>query len=73
MSKQIRYNMYEAKTKLSELVNKVQTGIEIILMNRGKPVARITPFVSNRGPRKLGFAKDIKMLPGFDDIPEGFE
>ncbi len=73
MPKLVRCNMYEAKTKLSELVSKAQKGIEIILMNRGKPVARILPFERPGRPRKLGFAKDIKILPGFDDIPEGFE
>lgn len=73
MAKTVRYNMYEAKTKLSELVSKAQAGTEVILMNRGKPVARITPFERKRGSRRLGFAKDIKILPGFDDIPEGFE
>ncbi|MBI1862301.1 MAG: type II toxin-antitoxin system prevent-host-death family antitoxin [Deltaproteobacteria bacterium] len=65
--------MYEAKTRLSELVTKAQRGIEVILMNRGKPVAKITPFGVKSRPRILGFARDIKILPGFDDIPEGFE
>lgn len=73
MSKLVRCNMYEAKTKLSELVSKVQAGTQVILMNRGKPVARILPFEQKEKSRKLGFAKDIKILAGFEDIPEGFE
>jgi len=68
-----RYNMYEAKTKLSEIVEKARSGEEVILMNRGEPVAKVVPFERKKEPRKLGFAKDIKVLPGFDEIPEGFE
>jgi prevent-host-death family protein len=34
----------EAKTNLSRLVKEVQKGTEIILTERGKPVARLTPL-----------------------------
>ena len=64
--------MYEAKTKLSEIVCKVRLGKEIILMIRGKPVAKVVPL-QKKSARKLGFAKDIKILSGFEEIPEGFE
>jgi prevent-host-death family protein len=65
--------MYEAKTKLSEIVEKAREGEEIILMNRGEPVAKVVPFKKKKETRKLGFAKDIKILSDFDEIPEGFE
>ena len=68
-----RYNMYEAKTKLSEIVERAKAGEETVLMNRGEPVAKIVPFKKKTTGRKLGFAKDVKILPGFDEIPEGFE
>jgi prevent-host-death family protein len=71
--KAARYNMYEAKTKLSELVEKACSGEEVILMNRGEPIARIVPIEKSKEPRKLGFAKDVKILPGFKEIPDGFE
>ena len=69
----VRYNMYEAKTKLSELVKKANSGGEVILMNRGKPVAKIIPFEDKKVVRKLGFAMDIEVRPGFEEIPDGFE
>jgi prevent-host-death family protein len=39
-------NMLEAKTKLSKLVEAVETGaeLEIVLARNGKPVARIVPL-----------------------------
>ena len=72
--KKSSYNMYEAKTKLSEIVAKVRAGEEVILMNRGIAMAKVVPLKPIKGSaRPLGFAKDIKLLPGFNDIPEGFE
>ena len=67
------YNLYEAKSKLSEAVKKALDGEEVILMNRGNPIAKIIPFTLKNRSKKLGFAKDIQILPGFDEIPEGFE
>jgi len=67
------YNMYEAKTKLSEIIKEVKKGKEITLMNRGEPVAKVIPFISEPNVRKLGFAKDIKILKGFNDLLDDFE
>ena len=67
-----RYNMYEAKTKLSEIVERVRAGAEVILMNRGVPVAKVVPL-QKKTVRRLGFATDIRIKKGFDDIPAGFE
>lgn len=66
------YNLYEAKSKLSEAVKKALQGEDIILMNRGNPIAQIIPFPQKNCLRTLGFAKDIQILPGFDEIPEDF-
>ncbi len=67
------YNMYEAKTRLSEIVEKVRLGNEVILMVRGVPVAKVVPLNLKKTKRRLGFAKDIEILQGFDDLPAGFE
>jgi prevent-host-death family protein len=66
------YNMYEAKTQLSKLVEKANQGVDVILMNRGEPVAKIIAFKA-QPKRQLGFAKSVRMLRDFDEIPEGFE
>ena len=66
--------MYEAKTKLSEIVEKARAGEEIILMNRGEPVARVIPFEKESRPRKLGCLKGKgKLLPGWDAPLKDFE
>lgn len=38
------YSIYEAKAKLSELIRIIKNGKEIILTERGTPVARLSPI-----------------------------
>ena len=67
------YNMYEAKTRLSELVEKARRGEKIVLMNRGEPVAMIVPLQRPRHMRKLGFLKGKgRLLAGWDKPIEDF-
>lgn len=40
--------MAEAKAQLSELLHKAETGEEVIVTRRGKPVARIGPATRQR-------------------------
>ena len=47
------FNIAEAKSHLSELLERVSDGEEILLTRRGKPVARLVP-VANPGGGVLG-------------------
>ena len=38
--------LYEAKTRLSELVNAVERGEQVTITRRGLPVARLVPAVA---------------------------
>jgi prevent-host-death family protein len=40
---------FEAKTKLAELLDRVERGEEIVITRRGKPAARLVPASSQRG------------------------
>jgi len=61
-------NIYEAKTKLSQLVERAAAGEEIIIAKAGKPVARLGPLPDKKEPRPLGlFRGQIKIGPEFDD------
>lgn len=51
-----KYNVREAKSQLSRLLEMVERGEEVILAKRGRPVARIVP-VERRG-LVLGSGKD---------------
>jgi prevent-host-death family protein len=64
--------MYEAKTRFAEVVQKAREGREVILMNRGKPVAKVVSVETKQPSRRLGLAKDIRILRGFEQIPDDF-
>lgn len=64
-------NVYEAKTHLSKLLDRVAEGEELVLGKAGKPMARLVPFRELRQPRKPGrLAGNIWIAPDFDETPE---
>lgn len=64
-------NVYEAKTQLSKLLDRVATGEELVLGKAGKPMARLIPYRETRQPRIPGrLAGKIWMAPDFDETPE---
>ena len=63
-------NVYQAKTHLSKLLDRVLNGEEIVIGRAGKPVARLVPFVAKRTPRVPGrLAGKIVMAEDFDATP----
>lgn len=65
-------NLYEAKTQLSQLVDRAAGGEEIIIAKAGRPLARLVPFGARLQPRPLRlFRGRVRMGEGFDDpLPE---
>ncbi len=61
-----KINIYEAKTRLSQLVDEAASGKDIIIARAGRPVARLTRLGEARGKRRLG------ILNGKFRIPEDF-
>lgn len=59
-------NMLEAKTKLSKLVEAVESGAEteIIIARNGKPAAKLVPLDAGVRPIRLGLAAG--KYPPFD-------
>jgi prevent-host-death family protein len=72
-------NVHEAKTRLSELLRRVEAGEEFVIARSGKPVARLLPFEAPDRPRKPGTAQGLIELgedfddPLPDDVLEDFE
>lgn len=52
MDKQV--NLYEAKTRLSELVEEAASGAEIIIAKNGKPKARLVPVQAKPAGKRIG-------------------
>jgi prevent-host-death family protein len=51
---EVIYNLYEAKTSLSRLVDRAANGEEIILSKAGKPLAKLVPYQQSAKPRQPG-------------------
>lgn len=65
----VTVNVHNAKTHLSQLLNRVLAGEEIIIARAGKPVARlvaITPVLTQRTP---GSAKGQVWIASDFDAP----
>ena len=41
---EVLYNLYEAKTSLSQLVERAAAGEEIIIAKAGRPLAKLVPL-----------------------------
>lgn len=50
-------NIYEAKTNLSQLVERAAAGEEIIIAKAGQPRAKLVPLPVRKEPRKPGCLK----------------
>jgi prevent-host-death family protein len=72
-------NIYDAKTRLSQLVDKAAAGEDVIVSRNGKPLVRITRLEGTRRRIRFGVLKGkIKIAKDFDaplpeDILAGFE
>ncbi len=67
-------NLYDAKTHLSELVERAAAGEEITIAKAGKPLARLVPLERRKPLRSPGALKGkIWIAPDFDDaLPAEF-
>jgi prevent-host-death family protein len=65
-------NLYEAKTTLSQLVERAARGEEIVIAKAGRPLARLVPLAKRTSPRPLGLlAGEVEVGTDFDDpLPE---
>jgi prevent-host-death family protein len=71
----VTYNLTDAKAKLSEVINQVLSGEEVIITKMGKPIAKITRIAPEaKAPIKLGQHKGrFWMAPDFDAPLKDFE
>ena len=76
----MQVNIYEAKTRLSELVEQASRGETVVIAKSGTPMAKLVPL--SHGPKrkiKYGLMKgEIEIADDFDaplpdDILAGFE
>ena len=62
--------IHEAKTNLSKLLAAVETGEEIVIARKDKPVAKIVPLCENERTRKPGFGSMKGLIEVGDEALE---
>ncbi len=65
--------MHEAKTRLSQLVERAEAGEEIVIARNGKPAVRLVPVEEE--PRSLASVRGawrgrVSMAEDFDELPD---
>lgn len=72
MSRQV--NIYDAKTQLSQLIQEVSSGGEIVIAKAGKPVAKLVAYQPSVTARKPGeWRGQVRISPDFDALPRELE
>lgn len=69
-----QFNIAEAKSHFSELVQKAMLGEEVVIARDNKPLLRLVPVVEVRKERKPGSGKGkiLAIAPDFDQTPVDF-
>ncbi len=64
--------MHEAKTKLSQLVERVEAGEDVVIARNGKPVARLVAVTgtSSLDSVRGAWRGRVTMAEDFDELPE---
>ena len=61
------FNIHEAKTQLSRLVDRASRGESFVIARAGKPLVKVSPLDAPTKPQRLGFLK------GEIEVPEDFD
>lgn len=63
-------NVHEAKTRMSELLARVEAGDEVVIARAGHPVATLVP-IAVPAERSLGFVEGFQVPESFfDPLPD---
>ena len=68
-------NVYEAKTHLSQLLDRAAAGEEIVIARAGRPVARLVALskASSRRRTPGGWRGKVRISSDFDELPDDIE
>jgi prevent-host-death family protein len=63
--------MHEAKTKLSQLVERAERGEEIVITRNGKPTVKLSPIASTSLASVRGaWRGQVQLSEDFDELPD---
>jgi prevent-host-death family protein len=64
--------MHEAKTKLSQLVERAERGEDIVITRNGKPAVKLSPVASTASLASVRgvWRGQVHMADDFDELPD---
>ena len=62
-------NIHQAKTQLSQLLEDVARGDEVVIAKAGKPIARLVAIADTHQPRRRGLLKGRIVIAADFDAP----
>ncbi|MFE2290275.1 type II toxin-antitoxin system Phd/YefM family antitoxin [Streptomyces sp. NPDC059452] len=66
-----QYNVHEAKTHFSRILEQVATGEEVVISKAGEPVAKVVPLRPKvRRTGRGSLAGRIHIADDFDELPD---
>jgi prevent-host-death family protein len=71
----VSYNVYEAKTHLSQLLDRAAAGEEIVIARAGRPIARLVGLAESTGQRRKpgAWRGKVRIAEDFDQLPAEIE
>ena len=72
MGKVAQIGMHEAKTKLSQLVERAESGEDIVIARNGKPAVRLIPVAAASGLASVhgAWSGRVRIAEDFDELPD---
>ncbi len=66
------YNVHDAKTNLSKLIEQAEAGEDVIIARRDKPAVRLVPIVEEKPKRRFGAYRGEFTITDefFEPLPE---
>ncbi|WP_406148338.1 type II toxin-antitoxin system Phd/YefM family antitoxin [Streptomyces sp. NBC_01012] len=66
-----QYNVHEAKTHFSRILQQVETGEEVVISRAGEPVAKVVPLRPKVNRTDYGALRGQIHIPeDFDELPD---
>lgn len=64
--------MHDAKTRLSQLVERAHAGEDIVIARNGKPVARLVPVTATASLASVrgAWQGQVRIADDFDELPD---
>lgn len=63
-------DVYEAETRLSQLIDAALAGEDVVIARGGRPLVRLVPHRHAQSPRVPGAWRGrVTIAPDFDDLP----